>query len=151
MSLIKKITSDGYKRSRFFRGGGGMSDDDTEILLQPDKASKEEPALANGRSGRKRHYSSPSDDGAPEVVVDTADEPPAKRARLQELSPVSARVRGVLIDYFHWRSNPYVWQREGYRCEQRKSITWGRVPYTWRKDPTPVRPATCYTWKRPDP
>ncbi|KAH3831910.1 hypothetical protein DPMN_105182 [Dreissena polymorpha] len=54
-----------------------------------DKASKEEPALANGRSGRKRHYSSPSDDGAPEVVVDTADEPPAKRARLQELSPVS--------------------------------------------------------------
>ncbi|KAH3695600.1 uncharacterized protein LOC127862926 [Dreissena polymorpha] len=97
-------------------------------------ASIEEPAPAPTRIWVKRRSSVLSDDGAPEVVVNTADEPPAKRTRLQECPRVSARARGIQFDPFHWRSNPYVWQREDYRCEKRKSTTWGRDPYTWRKD-----------------
>ncbi|XP_052257530.1 uncharacterized protein LOC127862448 isoform X2 [Dreissena polymorpha] len=113
--------------------------------------SKEETAVGHSRIGRKRHSSALSDDGALEVAVDTADEPPAKRARSQKRPRVSVRACGIQTDPFHWRSYPYVWQREDYRCEQRKSTTWGLDPYTWRKDQTRVRPATCYTWKRPDP
>ncbi|KAH3826456.1 hypothetical protein DPMN_128362 [Dreissena polymorpha] len=43
--------------------------------------------------------------------------------------------------------------RYDYIYEQRKWTTWGRDPYTRRKekDPSPVRPATSYTWKRPVP
>ncbi|KAH3831917.1 hypothetical protein DPMN_105189 [Dreissena polymorpha] len=41
------------------------------------------------RIWRKRQSSASSDDGAPEVVVDTADKPPTKRACLQEQSPVT--------------------------------------------------------------
>ncbi|XP_052220553.1 uncharacterized protein LOC127837465 [Dreissena polymorpha] len=112
-------------------------------------ASNDYPVLAHRRFGRKRHSSSLSDEGAPEV----ADEPPAKRARLKLRLTVAARFRGIQIDAFHWQANPYVWQREDYICEQKKSSTWGRDHYAWQREEcqTPVRPAACYTWKRPAP
>ncbi|KAH3695765.1 hypothetical protein DPMN_083224 [Dreissena polymorpha] len=94
--------------------------------------SKEKPAVAHSRVWRKRRSMALSDDGAAEVVVDTADEPPAKQARLRERPHISDVARGIQIDPFNWRSNPYVWQREDYRCEQRRSTTLGRDPYMWR-------------------